>query len=416
MADNPSNSENSDATPLISFAGDSTTPTPAQTTPASHYRWYFHPGLVVLLILTSLVFLSSFMSVWSLLAFILMIALLVEIYREFVYPLKPDPLPLSFLATQFSLGAIVVPLALSLISIVLTISLMVMFFITIAIIFGIFYTIYPDAGQVLTDDLNNIDSSPVVQALHKTVHYVAPVFSTVSHLYIKYTNDSQSFPTSPHNMPRGDQFAQKLWDDMVNAGAPPAALIVTITIMAITAFSYLIVQGLLNTSAFEFAKWTLFVRYRSLATDSTDTSQLLGVTGLVTVALTGTFGMLYLGFLGDSLFLSGSNRTFYSAIIFIVTQVLNVVILLSTQLLVASTFADISVNGNNPSLPAAFRASILATFLLGLLAIPQPSVMMECPVFLFLTFTLLRAYGAYLVARMATAKLQIALSHQDSPA
>lgn len=417
MADNPDNAENNgDSVPLISSRNPSSAPTSAQSTQLTQHRWYCHSGLIILFILTVLVFLCSFMSLWALFAFLLTIVLLTEIYREFVYPLKPDTLPTSFLATQFSLGAIVVPIALALISIVLTIALAVLFLLSIAIIFGVFYALYPDAGKVLTDDLNNLDSSPVIQALHTTFHYAVPAFSTVSNIYTKYSNSSYPSPWSDQNDPKPDLFAQKLWDDMINAGAPPYALVTTIVFIVITAFSYLIVQGLLNVSAFEFAKWSLFVRYRALTTDPASLSRNLGVTGLVTIALTGTFGISYLGFLTDSLFLSISSRTFFSAIIFFVTQLLNIVIFLAAQLLVASTFADISVNQNNLSLPAAFRTSIFATFLLGLIALPQPSVVEGAPIFLFFTFTLLRAYGAYLLTRSATARLQKALSHQASPA
>lgn len=417
MADDPDsmgNTDENDTTPLMRPQGQ--TNAGFRSLPFSRYRWYFHPGLIVILLLTVLVFLSSFISLWTLLSFIITLTSLFEIYRRFIYPIKPQSLPVAFLATQLSLGTLIAPVVLMLFFILLFIVMIVLFALTVAIIVGIFFSLYPAAGEVLTDDLNNLNSSSVAIVLDRTARFIVPPVATISQKYTGLTKSFQTLSPSPSSMlPQGNiTSGSQIWEDLVNAGAPPPAIVTAIVIIAITAFSYITVTGLLGTSLIELTKWTLFIRYRSLASNVEEAARNLGVSGLVVIASTGTFGLVYVGFLESQTYLFNSTRSFYAAIIFVFGEILDAIILLSTQLIVTVTYADIHINGKNRSLPAAFRLSVISMFLLGVIKIPPPNPVANVPVVVFVVLTAIRIYGAYLLSSKSLTLLNSALDTEQS--
>lgn len=122
----------------------------------------------------------------------------------------------------------------------LTIALVILLLLSIAITFCEIHVHHPDAQKVLTDGLKFLDSSLFVQALYIIILCDVRAFPTVSNIYTKYSNSTYPLPSSDKNSPEPHLSTQKLWDDMINAGALLNVLVAIIELIVITAFFYLV--------------------------------------------------------------------------------------------------------------------------------------------------------------------------------
>lgn len=198
-------------------------------------------------------------------------------------------------------------------------------------------------------------------------HVSRAVRGHVQHHYYHQTTSSSPPPaavTFDFDSAAFSDDAEKIWQDMIDAGASPFVLVFVIGLFLLTLFLLFVIIGGIGVNALlELIKFKLFKRHK-LRPDVTS----LRVKGLGFFAVTGAFFLTLSSVLSTAY---GIVSSFLNSLLFAVSALADTAVLVLTQLVVVAAFAESFVlqSAEYVALKRAWKTSVLFNFGLALLRV-----------------------------------------------